>query len=158
MRTTKRLDGILTNWLDADEYKVFLTVTLKKSLVDPKTKWGLPLKEEHIIRTGKFLRNSITEWLTGRHGRLNFLTFYEVGSFDQRPHLHILFDNPNGVPFGRIKGFVQSIILDRKNPWLREQWDVRQIPDQLGLLKYTLKNGNRAFIPEASCLTDRSHR
>jgi hypothetical protein len=143
----ERIKQSLIDWISQRRQGIFLTVTLKKSLVDETTKTYIPLTDEEIIRTGKYLQNQITRLLAGRRGRLSISTFRETGRFDKRPHLHILFDNPKDIPIDRMEKLLRPII--EENRWTRDQWDVRSITNQQNLLEYTLKQGLSSFLPEA---------
>jgi hypothetical protein len=144
----QRLKQSLIDWLSKQQLRMFLTVTLKKSLVDKNTRIHVQLTDEEIVRTGKYLQNQITRLLTGRRGRLSISTFREIGRFDRRPHLHILFDNPNDIPIDRMEKLLRPII--EENRWTHDQWDVRPITTQRALTGYSLKQGIFSFLPEAS--------
>ncbi len=143
----KRIKQSLIDWASERRHRIFLTVTLKRSLINKTTNTHIPLTDEQIIRTGKYLQTQITRLLTGRRGRLSILTFRETGRFDKRPHLHILFDNPKGIPIDRMEKLLRPII--EENHWTHDQWDVRSITNQQNLLEYTLKQGLSSFLPEA---------
>jgi hypothetical protein len=121
---------------------------MKKSIVDPTMRTHIPLTDEEILRTARYLRNQITRLLTGRRGRLSISTFRETGRFDKRPHLHILFDNPKDIPVDRIEKLLRPII--EENRWTHKEWDIRPITNQISLLEYPLKKGLSSFLPEAS--------
>ena len=134
----------LMRWLDANEYDVFLTVTLKKSNIS-NDGTHTKITDADVEKVARFMRNNITRRLCGRRRRLNFAPFVERSS-DGRLHLHILFSNPRGVPIHKLNTICNSVV--KKNEWTAQQWDVKGVYDKSHLLSYCLKTGSSAFIPE----------
>jgi len=130
---------------------VFITVTLKQAR--PADDGRLYYMTSDLQRSTAFiLRDRVTASLVGkkRKDTIPFLVFGEGDGIAKRHHLHILTVIPPDVPFEDYSAMFREKAL--RLDWVYNEIDVRLIrpgTDRV-LIKYSLKEGLDAFIPEAS--------
>jgi hypothetical protein len=145
------------DWLAQLDLNTSITVTLKKAVEDERGYWS-PLDRHRLLVTACKLRDRFIRKLVGRANfdkgeRLPFLVFYEVGQFDQRPHIHILTNKPdkfNDIEY-RTHLTNTAIKLDYIYNHIQIQpIQYSQYSSKDYALNYCLKTGTEAFLPEAS--------
>jgi hypothetical protein len=148
---------IISNWLGSDCLNVFVTVTLKKSIWIENTKGEYilaPIAGEHVRKVGWLIRDRVSKMTYGTRAFKNkkvppFLVFTEYDSSD-RPHLHIIASMPSFMDENEYNANFRSIA--NKIDWVYNQIDIRPIAknEVSKVIRYSLKSGFEAFIPEAS--------
>ena len=141
-------------WLEESKANVAITITLKQGLPLGNGRFE-PLTDHKAIQTARLISERITKGLVGTRGyqkrgeRLPFLVFLEGDRFT-RKHFHIAAVRPPETSFSEYEAFARSKI--EKLNWVYNQHVSKEITGIRGWIKYDLKNGIDAFIPEASIL------
>lgn len=145
-----------TRWLSRSEVNVFVTVTLKRSLIDHYGSLR-HMDGYEAERTGRIVRDRVLKAIT-RTGAadglaLPFYVFFETGSGNWHPHFHIVSSVPSGMTLEEYKAMFCAAV--GRLHWVNEQIDFRAVTylndsDWQGVCHYSLKTGIDAFLPEAS--------
>jgi len=137
------------NWLASNEVDIFVTVTLKQSILNNEGVW-VPISQEDIRKTAWILRDRVMKAVGGRRRKFPFFVFSEGDGYLTRSHLHIVTKRPPNLELSSFRIFFRekSARLD----WVYDEIDVREISPQTQhrVISYSLKGGTGAFIPEAS--------
>lgn len=143
------MDNDLANWLSKDSYNLFITVSLRQAIQRHDGTWRY-LNSDEIKRTAWILRDRYTKAIMGKRARLPFLVFCEGGSPTKRYHLHIITAAKPDVPLRNQADTFRSIA--ERLEWVYHEIDIRSIApeEQERVIRYSLKEGDGAFIPEAS--------
>lgn len=135
-------------WLSQHKFDIYLTVTLVKSI-----RYGTCgvdyCNDEDTQRTAEKLLREITRKIGRRRKTLNYATFLEYQKND-RPHLHILFSNPQNYAFYKVQSKIHSVIV--QEDMIHKEWHVEPVYNEKGVIKYNLKTGFNAFIPMGSSI------
>lgn len=150
----------LSEWLSSiADYDVFVTVTFKQAILNDEG--GLArLTEDECRKTLRILRDRVTKNVLGnaryRSGEtMIFVPCLEQGHGIKRLHSHICIKRPSGISLDSFKSNFMSAVstLD----WVHKQIDFREASDSgaansLRLIRYSLKEGLDAFVPEAASI------
>lgn len=145
-----------TRWLSRGDLNVFVTVTLKRSLMDPHGALR-HMDGYEAERTGRIVRDRVLQAIT-RTGAANgrevpFYVFFETGVGNWHPHFHIVTSVPSGMTLDEYEAMFRAAV--GRLHWVNEQIDFRAVTylndsDWQGVCHYSLKTGIDAFLPEAS--------
>ena len=140
-------------WLNSQTTNMLLTLTLKQA--KPRDNGTFQYyTREHFIKTAWILRDRFVRKLVGpsafRKGkRVPFLVFVEGDGIIKRYHFHVLTQVPSSLSTNEVHSLLLKVV--RNLDTIYEFIDVRPIL-YTGLVKYSLKEGFDAFVPEASFL------
>ena len=140
------------DFLGGCDCDVFATVTLKqadRNLLGQAHYLG---GSDHL-NAAWFIRDRLRKKLPNRSKPCTFLPFLEGESEIKRYHLHILTQKPVLMPFEEYAEKFRSVAM--KACAVYNEIDIRPIVpgSYLQVLKYSLKTGVDAFLPEASFLS-----
>ena len=148
----------LANWIcGSANFNTFITLTLKQGLLDDTFRGQVRLiNRDDCVRTAWLFRDRLTQRLlrsSRRRGgpRLPLAAFVEGGDV-KRFHLHFVVARPDETTITRFRTAVCHVT--EKLDWVHDKIDTREIlyacPE--AVVRYCLKEGTDAFLPEASRL------
>ena len=102
MASRYELRGAATRWLSSFAPDVFITVTLKRGLLDVHGIWQ-NMDAYQAERTGEIIKDRIIKKISVKgileRPQIPFFTSYEVASGNWNPHLHAVSLIPTGMSF-----------------------------------------------------------
>ena len=149
--TDRLLEKELEAWLSEAQLNVFASVSLRQGIQNDDGTWSR-ITPDHISRTAWLLRDRFTKAFVGKRKQLPFLVFAEGDGAIKRYHLHIMTFVPNDKCLREFTDKFRFHAL--KLDWVYNEIDIKPIQPRTErkVLKYSLKEGINAFIPEASCV------
>ena len=140
----------LAYWINQRKFDVYATITLRKSLInDCGTETFI--NDENIDSLTKIINSRLQNSMRNRSELRPIAIFKEGGIFNgQRPHLHIMTQKPEDMEFSYFEEIFRRKV--QKLNWVYNEIDIRPIKhdQQLRVILYSLKEGMKAFVPEAS--------
>jgi hypothetical protein len=139
----------LIEWLGGHKPNVFATVTLKQGRPHDGGGWT-HISPEDMRETAWLLRDRVAKGLVGHKRRIPFLVFKEGDGWIKRYHLHITACLPEDINIARFSSVLRE--KAQRLDWVYGEIDVRPIEPNTEnrVLKYCLKEGFDALLPEAS--------
>ena len=138
------------NWTDGRDYNLFITVTLRQCITSDLGH-KIYIDDENVKKTAWILRDRVLKSLKYQSEKKTYLSFKECGSlFNKRHHLHIVTYKPDTLSIEEYENKFRSKAA--KLDWVYNEIDIRPIRsgEARQVLSYSLKEGIKAFIPEAS--------
>jgi hypothetical protein len=140
----------LLNWIDSHDYNLFITITLRQSITSDAGH-KVYIDDENVRKTAWILRDRILKSLKCESKKKVYLAFKECGSLcNKRYHLHIVTYKPDNMNIAEYENKFRS--KANRLDWVYNEIDIREIRsgEARQVLSYSLKEGVKAFIPEAS--------
>lgn len=136
-------------WLSDQGANVFVTVTLKKAILNDQGFW-VRLNEDHVKKTAWLLRDRVTKALVGHKQKINYLSFTEGDGDLKRFHLHLAISKPKEISVEIFDENFRRTAL--RLDWVYNEIDIKHIhvEDNRNIISYSLKEGAGSFLPEAS--------
>jgi hypothetical protein len=174
MRHVEKSD--FQKWIGCPSLNMFVTATLKQGISSPHG-YPIPICQHDVVRTAWLLRDRSVKNLIGKSAfkrgeRLGFLAFAEGDGLIKRRHLHVLSQVPPGVSPAEYHHLIKAIAS--RLEWVHREIHVEALTYGASgrghePIRYCLKEGFDAFLPEASFLspvhegcwlfaTERKHR
>lgn len=157
-QSARELESAFRTWLTKRPHcHAFVTVTFKQAVRNDHRSITR-ITREHCVSSLWILRDRVTKALLGerryRAGhRLKFLPFVEGGDDGKRLHAHICVEAPAELTLDEFEQ--RFVAAAMRLDWVYREIDIRAIdpsPASVNrLIKYVLKEGVGAFVPEAAC-------
>lgn len=157
MRHVEKSD--FQKWIGCSSLNMFVTATLKQGISSPHG-YPIPICRHDVVRTAWHLRDRSVKKLVGKSAfgrgeRLRFLAFAEGDGLIKRTHLHVLSEVPAAVSEDEYRHLIKAVASSLE--WIHREVHVAPITyGESGRgyepIRYCLKEGFDAFLPEASFL------